>query len=471
VTNRMPNGMTNRMTLLVGALAALLLAPARTARAQSPRAGKDGAPPAPITTIAITGGRVVTVDGPDIASGTVLIQGGKISAVGKDLRVPQGSRVIDARGAVVYPGLIDGLTTLGLSEVSGVAATVDVAEVGEINPHAKAWMALNPHSDLIPVDRVSGVTAALTAPRGGLISGQSALIRLTGTTPAALTVRAPIALHMNYPSGRPVRDDRPSDADDRNRQGDERTFADRQREKVRNQNLELRRLGHLFEEARAYAAARAAAKAGKIPPPRADLPMESMIEAASGAIPIVLRADDADDIKGAVKFAADRKLKLIIAGGLEAWRVADVLKKNSVAVLLTVDRLPRAQSDPYDAAYANAAKLHAAGVRFAIVSDSDSKARNLPYEAAMARAYGLPAEVALRAITLTPAEILGVADRLGSLSEGKDANVVVASGDIMDHRTGIKHVFIDGVEQPLSSRHTRLYEEFKDRVIDSQQQQ
>ena len=233
---------------------------------------------------------------------------------------------------------------------------------------------------------------------------------------------------------------------------------------MRNQERELRRLGHLFEEARAYASARAAARAGKIPPPRADLPMESLIDAATGVIPVVLRAEEADDIRGAVKFAGDQKLKLIIAGGLEAWKCTDVLKKANVAVLLTVDRLPRAQSDPYDAAYANAARLHAAGVRFAIVSDSDSKARNLPYEAAMARAFGLPADAALRAITLSPAEIFGVADQIGSLSEGKDANVVVATGDIMDHRTAVKHVLIDGVEQPLTSRHTRLYEQFKDRI-------
>jgi imidazolonepropionase-like amidohydrolase len=447
-------------------VAALVLAVAAPARAQSPTARGDtaaGTVAGPVAgTIAITGGRVVPVDGPEVVGGTVIITGGKISAVGRDLRVPAGARVVDARGALVYPGLVDGLTTLGLSEVSGVAATVDVREVGDINPHAKAWTALNPHSELIPVDRVSGVTNALTAPVGGLISGQSAFIRLSGTTPAALTVKAPIALHLTYPTGRPIREDRGPD-DDRNRASDEKSFADRQRERVRNQERELRRLGHLFEEARAYAAARAAARAGKIPPPRADLPMESLIDAATGVIPVVLRADEAEEIRGAVKFAGERKLKLIVAGGLEAWKCADVLKKANVPVLLTVDRLPRLQSDPYDAAYANAARLHAAGVRFAIVSDSDSKARNLPYEAAMARAYGLPADAALRAITLSPAEILGVSDQIGSLSEGKDANVVVASGDIMDHRTAIKHIFIDGVEQPLTSRHTRLYEQFKDR--------
>jgi imidazolonepropionase-like amidohydrolase len=421
-----------------------------------PAAGKD-------VTIAITGGRVVTVDGPDLPRGTVLISGGKVTAVGKDVAVPTGAKVIDATGKVVYPGLIDGLTTLGLTEINGVPATVDVSEVGDVNPHAKAWVALNPHSELIPVDRANGITTVLTAPRGGLISGQSALIRLTGTTPAAMVIKAPVAMHLGYPTGRPVREERRPGGEDQQRPVDEKSFAERQRERKENQEKELRRLGNLLEEARSYGAALDAARGGKIPRPHADLPMESLVSAARGSVPIVMRADDADDIRGAVKFATDRKLKLIIAGGLEASKCTDVLKKANVPVLLTVDRLPHREADPYDAAYANAGLLHAAGVRFAIVSDGDSKARNLPYEAAMARAFGLPAAAALRAITLTPAEIFGVADHLGSLAEGKDANLVIASGDIMDHRTVITHVFIEGVVQPLDTRHTRLYQEFKER--------
>jgi imidazolonepropionase-like amidohydrolase len=436
------------MRWLLGALA--LLAAARPATA------REGI-------IAITGARVVTGDGPDLAKGTVLISGGKVSAVGKDLPVPTGAKVIDATGKVVYPGLIDGLTSLGLTEVNGVAATVDVAEVGDVNPHAKAWVALNPHSDLIPVDRANGVTTVLSAPRGGLVSGQSALIRLTGTTPAAMVVKAPVAMHLTYPAGRPARDERAPMSEETQRQGEEKTFAERQRERRENQDRELRRLGNMLEEARSYGAALEAARAGKIPQPRADLPMESLAAAARGTIPIVMRADDADDIRGAVKFATERKLKLIIAGGLEASKCADVLKKANVPVLLTVDRLPRREADPYDAAYTSAAQLQAAGVRFAIVSDGDSKARNLPYEAAMARAFGLPAAAALRAITLTPAEIFGVSDRMGSLAEGKDANLFIASGDIMDHRTVVTHVFIEGVAQPLETRQTRLYQQFKDR--------
>jgi imidazolonepropionase-like amidohydrolase len=413
--------------------------------------------------IAITGGRVVTVEGPDLPRATVLISGGKVTAVGKDVAVPSGAKVIDASGKVVYPGLIDGLTTIGLTEINGVPATVDVSEVGDVNPHAKAWVALNPYSELIPVDRANGVTTVLTAPRGGLVSGQSALIRLTGTTPAAMVVKAPVAMHLTYPAGRPARDERAPLAEEQQRQPEEKTFADRQRERRENQEKELRRLANLLEEARSYGAALDAARAHKIPQPRADLPMESLAAAARGAVPIVMRADDADDIRGAVKFASDRKLKLIVAGGLEASKCADVLKKANVPVLLTVDRLPRREADPYDAAYAVAAQLNAAGVRFAIVSDGDSKARNLPYEAAMARAFGLPAAVALRAITLSPAEIFGVADHLGSLAEGKDANLLIATGDIMDHRTVVTHVFIDGVAQPLETRQTRLYQQFKDR--------
>jgi imidazolonepropionase-like amidohydrolase len=334
---------------------------------------------------------------------------------------------------------------------------VDVSEVGDVNPHIQAWVAVHPHSELIPVARANGITVALAAPGGGLISGQSALIRLAGTTPDALKVKSPAAMHMNYPTGRPPFDfarifDEP----------ELKTFEERQRDKKKNQEKDLNRLRNLLEEAKAYGAALDAAKSGA-PLPRPDLPMEALAPVARGAVPVIMRADTEDDIRGALKFAEERKLKLIIAGGLEAWRCADLLKQKGVPVLVNVDRLPRKESDPYDAAYANPAALQRAGVAFAIVSDDASQSRNLPYEAAMARAFGLPAEAALRAITLSPAEIFGLSDRMGSLEPGKDANIFVASGDIMDHRVQVTHVFIDGVEQSLETRHTRLYKQFKDR--------
>ena len=191
--------------------------------------------------------------------------------------------------------------------------------------------------------------------------------------------------------------------------------------------------------------------------------MQALAPVARGELPLVMRADAEEDIRGAVAFASARGLKLVIAGGLEAWRCAELLKQKDVAVLANVDRLPRRQSDPYDAAYANPAALHKAGVRFAIVSDDASQSRNLPYEAAMARAFGLPADAALRAITLSPAEIFGVSDRIGSIAVGKAANLFLATGDVMDARVSVTDVFIDGVPQSMETRHTRLYKEFKDR--------
>ena len=404
--------------------------------------------------------RIVTVSGSVIERGSVVISGNKIAAVGADVATPAGASVIDATGKTVYPGLIDGLTTIGLVEIGqGAAGTVDTTETGDVNPHAKAWVALQPHSELIPVARANGLTAVLSAPAGGLISGQSALIRLAGTTPDALVVKTPIAMHMVFPTGRPVVDF----ATAFSQEPDLKTLEERIRERKRNQEKELVRLKNLLEEAKAYGAALDAAKAGKAAAPKPDLPMEALSPAARGELPVILRADAEDDIKAAVKFADERGLKLVIAGGLEAWRCADLLKQRNVAVLVNVERLPRRESDAYDAAYTNPAALYKAGVRFAIVSDDASQARNLPYEAAMARAFGLPADAAIRAITLSPAEIFGVAERMGSLEAGKDANLFVATGDIMDHRSQVTHVFIDGVPQSLETRHTRLYQEFKGR--------
>ena len=410
------------------------------------------------TALAITGGRVVTVSGPVIERGTVLIAGGKIAAVGADVTVPEGATVIEATGRTVYPGLVDGLTTLGLTEIASVPGSVDTTETGEVNPQARAWVAVQPHSELIPVARANGITAALVAPLGGLVSGQSALIRLAGSTPDALTLKQPVAMHVVYPTGRP-----PADPSRFFAEPELKTFEQRQQEKKKNQEKALARLRNLLEDARAYSAALEAARQGGLAPPAPDLALEALGPAARGELPVVMRADTEADIRGAVAFADERGLKLIVAGGLEAWRVADLLKAKDVAVLVNVDRLPRKETDPYDAAFTNPAALFRAGVRFAIVSDDASQVRNLPYEAAMARAFGLPAEAALRAITLSPAEIFGVADRIGSLEVGKDADVVVTTGDIMDHRSQVTHVFIDGVAQSLETRHTRLYKEFKER--------
>ncbi|HUG53988.1 MAG TPA: amidohydrolase family protein [Vicinamibacteria bacterium] len=437
-----------RRALALAALALALAAAGAAAQTEAPAARP----------IAIRGARLVTVAGGVIERGTIVLQGGTIAALGADVAVPAGAEVVDGAGKVVYPGLIDALTTLGLTEIGSVPGSVDITETGDVNPHLRAWIAVQPHSELIPVARANGITAVLTAPQGGLVSGQSALLRLAGSTPDALALRQPVAMHMVFPTGRP--------AFDFARLFEEpelKTFEERVKERRRNQEKALRRLGHLLQDARAHGARIELARRGDGEAPRVDLAEEALVPVARGELPVVMRADAEEDIRGAVAFAGEHGLRLILAGGLEAWRCASLLREKDVPVLLTVDRLPQREADRYDAAFTNPAAVHRAGVRFAIVSDDASQVRNLPYEAAMARAFGLPPEAALRAITLSPAEILGVADRLGSLERGKDATVIVTTGDVMDHRTEITHVFIDGVAQPLETRHTRLYRQFKDR--------
>lgn len=404
--------------------------------------------------LVITGAKVVTVSGAVLENASIVIENGRIASVGSGLTAPAGARVIDGRGKTVYPGLFDGLTTLGLAEVTqGAPGTVDTNETGDVNPHAKAWVALHPDSELIPVARTFGITTALAAPDGGLISGQSAVIRTVGDTPTALTVKTAVAMHMRYPTGAPVIDfsQGPPNIEPK-------TFEERLKERKKNQEKELRRLKGLLEEARAYGEGQAAGVELKV-----DLPMEALALAASGKIPVVMRASAEADIKGAIKFADENKLKLIIAGGEEAWRCTDELKKSDVAVLLSVDQLPTREADPYDAAYANAATLHKAGVRFAIVTDAASNTRNLPLEAAMAFAFGLPREAALRSITLSPAEIFGVGASLGSIEVGKTATLIMTNGDILDHRTNITNVIIDGRETSLDNKHQRLYERYRAR--------
>jgi hypothetical protein len=397
---------------------------------------------------------VVTVSGAVLEDASVVIRDGLIASVGSGLTAPEGARVIDGRGKTVYPGLFDGLTRLGLVEVGqGAPGTVDTDETGDVNPHARSWVALHPDSELIPVARAFGITTALSAPGGGLISGQSAVIRTVGDTPVALTIKGPVAMHMRYPTGAPVIDFSQGFPNP-----EPKTFEQRLKDRKKNQETELVKLHGLIEEARAYGAGLSAGLSEKV-----DLPMQALSLAASGQIPVVMRANAEADIKGAIRFADENKLKLIIAGGAEAWRCTEDLKKSDVPVLIGVERLPTREGDPYDAAYANAATLHKAGVRFAIVTDDASNSRNLPFEAAMAFAFGLPREAALRAITLSPAEIFGVSDALGSIEAGKSGTLIMTNGDILDHRTRITNVIIDGREASLDNRHQRLYERYKAR--------
>ena len=407
---------------------------------------------------AIRNAHIVTVSGADIDNGTVVIRDGKIEAVGASVNVPTGAQVIEGRGLWVYPGMIDAGTSLGLVEVGqGAPGTVDTAEVGDLNPNAKAIFAINPHSAHVAVTRVDGVTNVVTLPVGGLISGQATVINLAGTNQFEMAVTPYAALVINYPrvggGG-----------------GFGGFFAPQQptplTELLATANRQLNQIRKMLRDAEAYGRAQDAyAKDKTLPRPDQDIALESLVPYVRGERPVILRADRERDIRGAIRFAEEMKLKPIILGGEDAWKMGAFLKEKQVPVILTsILDLPSTEDDFYDTLYESAAKLQQAGVSFAISSgDSGANVRNLPFYAGMAAAYGLPKTEALKAVTLYPAQIMNVADRLGSIDVGKMANLVVTDGDLLETRTHVRHLFIDGRRIPLTSRHTDLNDAFKNR--------
>jgi imidazolonepropionase-like amidohydrolase len=412
----------------------------------------------PPPTYVIRGAHVVTVSGADIDNATIVITGGRISAVGTNVNAPAGAQTIDAAGLWVYPGMIDAGTSMGLSEVSSVGATNDTNELGEMNPNVAAVWAVNPSSSHFAVTRVEGVTSVLSMPSGGTISGQASFINLAGSSPREMAVAPQAALVVNFPLvGGGGGGFAAALLAQQGITQDALSARDRRVE-------ELRRL---FRDAETYGRAQDAyARDPKsVPRPASDLKLAALVPYARGERPVLFRAERERDIRAAVRFAEELKLKAVIIGGSDSGRVAQFLKERNVAVILdSVLNLPLREDDPYDSLYENAAKLQAAGVRFCIsTGDSGAHVRDLPFHAGMAAAYGLPKSEALKAVTLYPAQILGVSDRVGSVEQGKLANLVVTDGDLLEARTHVRHLFIGGRQIPLVSRHTMLYEQFKDR--------
>ena len=242
-------------------------------------------------------------------------------------------------------------------------------------------------------------------------------------------------------------------------------------EAVRRRDQQVDELKKLFVAAENHARAMEAyAKDKTLPAPATNLALEAMVPYIRGQKPIVFPAERERDIKAIVRFVTDMKIRGIITGGQEAWKVADDLKKNNIPVIFTnIYNLPVRDDDPYDYLFEGPSKLQKAGVKFVVsTGDTGAENRDLPYHAGLASAYGLPKEEALKAVTIYPAEILGVADRMGSIEVGKIANVVVTDGDILDPRTNVKHMFIGGRMIPLTSRHTELFDSFKDRKLPTQ---
>lgn len=394
---------------------------------------------------AIVGATIHPVDADDIPAGTILIQDGKIASLGKEVTLPEGTRTIKGEGLHLYPGMIDAGASVGLVEIAQVRPTDDLGEIGQFQADMRAGIAVNPDSELIPVARAGGITATLCMPSSGgdmtshsrahgpIISGQGSVIQFTGWTMPEMVLNMEVGLQLLWPNGA-------------------------------NRKNPIEDLKKHFREARVYDKARSMpidSRGEVLVDPR----YEAMRPYLRGEKPVFVEAETKQEIYEALQFAEQEKLKVVLCGVTDGWKLADKIKAANVSVIVgPVMRAPMDSYDPFDAPYANAGRLHDAGIKMAFRSDSASNSRNLPFEAAMAVAYGLPEKEAIRGVTLSTAEILGLADRMGSLTPGKWANAVLADGSLLQQTTQIKGIFIQGKPFQPESRQTRFYEKYLARM-------
>jgi imidazolonepropionase-like amidohydrolase len=421
--------MPSRAALLAGLVLAGSLA-AAAAEAQMPAPRQD-------RPVALVGATLHTVSGPVIEGGTIVFENGRITALGRDVQVPSGAQRVDAAGLHVYPGLVDGWSQMGLFEIGGFDVTIDQNELGPVNPNARTHVAFHPESRHIGTTRSNGVLVTVTSPAGGIISGLSAAMMLDGWTWEEMTLKPETGLVVQWPN-----------PGNRERyEGDQETLRD------------------AFARARAYRTARRAADADG-PPLDFDARWEAMIPVLEGEIPVVVHAMELRQLRDAVAWAEEEGVRLILLGGGDADRMAEELAEKRIPVLLTsVLSSPARGWEPYDRTFSLPARLHRAGVPFAIVGGSSAPyANRLPYEAGVAMAHGLPEEEAVRALTLYPARHLGLDDRIGSLEVGKDATVLVTTGNPLEYATTIERAYVEGREIDLMDAHRQFYERYSERV-------
>lgn len=397
--------------------------------------------------IVLENATVHQISGPVLRGGWLWFQDGVIRGVGlgkaESPSIPADAERIDAKGLHVYPGLISAVTRLGLVEIGSVRATQDDREVGEFTPEVRAAVAVNPDSTLLPVTRSNGVLAAGVFPDGGSLPGRAAVIVLEGRTWEDMAVRSDIGLVMRWPSERPRRRRRPAASSER----EPRSAAARRRA-----------IADFFAAARAYLRAR---KADPTLP--VDVRKEAMRGVLEEGLPIYLRADDLEQIESGVAWAASEGLRVVLVGGRDAPGCLDLLRRHRVPVVVTGTHvLPRRRDAPFDEPFRLPAVLEAAGLKWCLAgSGRYYNERNLPYQAATAVAHGLTREAAIRAITLSAAEILGVGDRLGSLDPGKSATLFLADGDPLEIPTRVRMAFVHGKRLDLRNKQTILAEKYR----------
>lgn len=428
-----------------------------------PRSPNEPVPSNAAGRYAIVNAEIHPVSRPPIARGTIVFEAGRIVAVGADVAVPAGATIVDAQGMRVYPGLIDGGSTLGLDEIGDVLVTQDSEESGVIQPDLRAGVAVKPDSELVPVARFTGITSAISAPEGGLVPGQAALIQLAGWTPAEMAYVDPLALVINVPEGVARVDVERLVGPGRRGRSQQQQQQRQQQEEEPTPKAQLDRIKALFRNARVYMAVRdrAGAAFSEYEPD-----LEALLPYLKREKPVVFNASAADDILVAIDLAKELDVRGVLRGCQDGWKVAKEIAGAGLPVILSpVTRQPSDDYDPYDSAYASAARLHAAGVKFAFQSASGSGARLLPFQAAMAVSFGLPQDTALRAVTLNAAEIFGVERQVGSLDPGKRADIIITDGDPLQAVTSVRSMFINGEPIDLNdNKHTKLYEKYRARL-------
>ncbi len=401
--------------------------------------------------IVIRGGKLLTITHGVIENGVVVIENGKIAAVGgAGTAIPKDAKVIEAKGMTVYPGLIDSETHLGLTEIEADPMTNDLIETSdEIMPHMHVYDAFHAETELIPVTRVNGVTNAVVAPTSrDTLPGQDSFIQLDGASAAEMLLVKDIAMPLNFT-------------------GEQRRNESFEKAKFPQTRMGMAaQLRQAFLDAQDYAqkqadwAKKSDAEKAKGSAPKRDLKLEALLPYLQGKRPIVLAAEKGNDIQVAVQLAREFSLKFVLNHVTRSQRVLDYVAGLKVPVIVgPIYELPK-EGERYDAVYSLPAELHKRGVKVVFASYDSHQSRNLPYAAGYAVAFGLPYDEALKGITLYPAEVWGLADQLGSLDVGKTGNVVVATGDPLDVKSDVKHVFIQGREVPLENRQTRLRDQY-----------
>jgi len=412
------------------------------------------------TTYAITHAKLVTLAGAPIDDGTLIIKDGKIAAIGAAVEIPAGAQVIDAKGLQVSPGLFDAVTQMGLSEISAVSATVDSAETGPLNPDVVAATAVFPSSEHIPVTRAAGITEVLSVPGSGgfdsfggrgMLAGQASAIHMAGWTIDDMQIKKSVAMVINWPAIV-------------TESFDFSTFSRKHKpfaEAKTEYEKQVTQLTDFLDSARHYAQAMGHGGPSDF---ERDVKLEALVPVVRGQLPVLVFADRARDIRNAVEYCEKQKLRMILAGGEEAYKVKDLLRSKDVPVILRpVLTEPGEEDDAYDRLLTQPAELVAAGVKIAFASFDNSFARRLGQYAANAIAYGLSPEDGLKAVTLYPAQLFGLSDQLGTLQVGKVADVIVTNGDPLEVTTDVKYLFIRGQLTSMDNRHKRLYEKYLNR--------